>query len=149
MVARARYGSGKVAAIGDSSPCDDGTGDGNDQLYTGYTGDANGNHRKLLMNITIWLAESDVSTVVENSQVSQNNLGIFPNPSAGHFSISFKGNVNTGFVRILNAFGQEVFEQDISNEVSKDINPEGISAGIYFVEVFNGENYYVRKLIIQ
>ena len=56
MVAYARYGSGKVAAIGDSSPCDDGTGDSNDGLFFGYTGDAAGNHRKLLMNATIWLA---------------------------------------------------------------------------------------------
>lgn len=56
MVAYARYGSGKVVAIGDSSPCDDGTGDPGDQLYNGYTGDASGNHQKLLMNATIWLA---------------------------------------------------------------------------------------------
>ena len=58
MCAYARYGSGKVASIGDSSPCDDGTGDTNDNLFTGYAGDAAGNHRKLLMNITIWLATS-------------------------------------------------------------------------------------------
>lgn len=56
MVAYARYGNGKVAAIGDSSPCDDGTGDPNDGLFFGYTQDAGGNHRKLLMNMTIWLA---------------------------------------------------------------------------------------------
>lgn len=59
MVAYARYGSGKVASIGDSSPCDDGTGDPNDGLFFGYTGDAAGNHRKLLMNATIWLATPD------------------------------------------------------------------------------------------
>lgn len=58
LVAYARYGSGKVAAIGDSSPCDDGTGNTNSNitLYNGYFTDAAGNHQKLLMNITIWLA---------------------------------------------------------------------------------------------
>ncbi|MBL0105604.1 MAG: hypothetical protein IPP51_18570 [Bacteroidetes bacterium] len=56
MVAYARFGNGKVAAIGDSSPCDDGTGDSNDALFNGYTQDAGGNHRRLLMNMTIWLA---------------------------------------------------------------------------------------------
>jgi len=61
MCAYARYGNGKVAAIGDSSPCDDGSGDPNDNLYDGYIADANGNHRKLLMNITIWLATSNSS----------------------------------------------------------------------------------------
>jgi PKD repeat protein len=58
LCAYSRVGSGKVAAIGDSSPPDDGTGDANDVLYNGYTLDAAGNHQKLLMNITIWLATS-------------------------------------------------------------------------------------------
>ncbi len=53
--AHSTYGSGKVAAIGDSSPCDDGSGDPNDVLYNGYITDAGGNHQKLLMNAVIWL----------------------------------------------------------------------------------------------
>lgn len=55
MVACSRYGSGKLLAIGDSSPCDDGTGDVNDGLFPGYNGDVSPNHRNLLMNSTIWL----------------------------------------------------------------------------------------------
>ena len=61
MVAYATYGSGKVVAFGDSSPFDDGTGDSGDALYTGYTGDAAGNHRPLIMNGTIWMAASSGS----------------------------------------------------------------------------------------
>ena len=56
MFATSKYGKGKVAAIGDSSPCDDGTGGIGNTLYNGYWTDALGNHRKLLMNATIWLA---------------------------------------------------------------------------------------------
>ena len=55
MVAYARFGLGKIVAFGDSSPFDDGTGDTNDQLYDGYIADANGNHKKLIMNATEWL----------------------------------------------------------------------------------------------
>ncbi len=55
MVAYATYGSGKVIAIGDSSVPDDGTGDTGDTLYNGYTGDASGNHKILLMNAITWL----------------------------------------------------------------------------------------------
>lgn len=62
MVAYARYGKGKVAAIGDSSPCDDGSGDNGDVLYDGWLGDAGGNHQKLIMNATIWLAIKDSVT---------------------------------------------------------------------------------------
>lgn len=66
LFAYARYGNGKVAAIGDSSPCDDGTGNTNTNitLYNGYTGDASGNHQKLLMNATIWLASNNLSATI-------------------------------------------------------------------------------------
>ena len=58
MVAYSTYGSGKVVGIGDSSPCDDGSGDAGDVLYDGWVADAGGNHRTLIMNATIWLATS-------------------------------------------------------------------------------------------
>ena len=65
LFAHGYYGKGKFAAIGDSSPCDDGTGDANDGLYNGYTKDAGGNPRKLLMNATIWLVTH--ATVLANN----------------------------------------------------------------------------------
>lgn len=73
MVAYARYGAGKVVAIGDSSPCDDGTGDNNDALYTGYNGDVTPNHRNLLMNATIWLASRDKLTYTFNGDGNWSN----------------------------------------------------------------------------
>jgi hypothetical protein len=54
MMVRSRFGLGKVAALGDSSPPDDGTGDPNDALFDGYISGANGNHKKLIMNTTFW-----------------------------------------------------------------------------------------------
>jgi hypothetical protein len=73
LVAYARYGLGKVVAVGDSSPFDDGTGDSGDALYPGYSGDANGNHRLLIMNATVWLATTTVLPVTfTNISCSQN-----------------------------------------------------------------------------
>ena len=101
MCAYARYGNGKVAAIGDSSPCDDGTGDTNDNLFFGYTVDANGNHRKLLMNITIWLATPN-STVPPIADFTANPLSlcigqttIFINNSSAGIS-SYSWNFGSG-----------------------------------------------------
>ncbi len=56
MAAYCQFGSGKVVVIGDSSVADDGTGDTGDSLYNGYFAEANGSHRLLIMNATIWLA---------------------------------------------------------------------------------------------
>lgn len=75
MVAYSTYGSGKVVGIGDSSPCDDGSGDTGDVLYDGWVADAGGNHRTLIINATIWLASSGVAvptltTVIPSSITS-------------------------------------------------------------------------------
>ena len=69
MMCRARYGRGKVVATGDSSPMDDGTGDPNDVLYNGWTGDAGGNHVPLIMNATIWLAQTSAPVVVDSFDI--------------------------------------------------------------------------------
>ena len=50
----ATYGSGRVVALGDSSPADDGTGDIKDKLWEGWD-EENGSHRNLIMNATLWL----------------------------------------------------------------------------------------------
>ncbi len=57
LVAVCSYGKGRVVALGDSSPADDGTGDINDKLFKGYFLEVNGDHRRLLMNAVIWLAD--------------------------------------------------------------------------------------------
>jgi hypothetical protein len=52
------FGSGRVAALGDSSPVDDGTGNPNDQLFDGWN-DPAGTNAALALNATEWLAQGD------------------------------------------------------------------------------------------
>lgn len=101
MAAYARFGNGKVAAIGDSSPCDDGTGDPNDVLFNGYTGDASGNHKKLLMNMVIWLATTSGTSVpvagfnANNTSLCPGQSTVFTNTSSGTVS-SYAWNFGSG-----------------------------------------------------
>jgi hypothetical protein len=82
LMAHAHFFKGKVAAIGDSSPLDDGTGDSNDMLYDGYVGDAAGNHQKLLINTMIWLAtSSSIATAVKEQSPNDYTVVIYPNPA--------------------------------------------------------------------
>lgn len=54
--ATASYGSGRVAAIGDSSPADDDTGDSGDSLYPGWDKASGGvNNREIHLNACHWL----------------------------------------------------------------------------------------------
>ena len=55
MAAYATYGAGKIAACGDSSPFDDGTGDTGDTLYNGWSAEVNGDHGQLAINACLWM----------------------------------------------------------------------------------------------
>lgn len=60
MALLSTYGSGRVVFIGDSSPADDGTGDTNDNLFNGWSGDSPSgftSHPALHLNASLWLAK--------------------------------------------------------------------------------------------
>jgi hypothetical protein len=61
MALLSTYGSGRVVFIGDSSPSDDGTGDTNDNLFNGWSGDSPSgftSHPALHLNASLWLAKA-------------------------------------------------------------------------------------------
>lgn len=61
--ATAVYGAGRVAAIGDSSPLDDGTGDSGDTLHPGWDKAVGGvNNREIHLNAVHWLTNPTPDT---------------------------------------------------------------------------------------
>jgi hypothetical protein len=75
MAATARYGLGKVAGVGDSSPADDGSGQSGNTLYTGWT-EVGATDNLVFLNMCLWLTAT--TTVTAPSQVVLNspaNLG--------------------------------------------------------------------------
>ena len=124
LFAYAHYGSGKIAVIGDSSPCDDGSGDPNDALYNGYIIDAGGNHRKLLMNATIWLAKNSINQVSEGS-LNSNQVYSYDKTLVTHLSGS-----SPIVIRDLSGkIAKSVTNQSDNSEISLD----DLSVGIYIV----------------
>jgi hypothetical protein len=121
MMAYATFGSGKVIGFGDSSPADDGTGDTNDVLYDGWIADAGGagNHRKLLMNATEWLAGSNAPPAL-NLVTTKQTVKCF-GESSGLASVTATG-------------GTGAYTYKWSNgELTATIN--NLSAGTYIVTV--------------
>jgi hypothetical protein len=59
--------------------------DPNDTLYNGYSGDANGNHRPLLVNAVVWLASS--SNLGVRDVMSKQEVQIYPNPVSDYVYI--------------------------------------------------------------
>ena len=68
MVSRAKYGTGRVVLVCDSSPADDGTGGSGNTLYVGWLDPSvNGSHAALHLNASLWLAKilEPITTPVE------------------------------------------------------------------------------------
>jgi len=116
LVVHAEFGKGKVVAIGDSSPADDGSGDPNDRLYDGWIKDANGNHERLIINGTLWLAKGQ-ATAVQNIAIPRKLIRL--KNLQNKLTVSLKGNTifSNNMLDIYNLLGQKV-------ESVKDLRPQ-------------------------
>ena len=147
MCAYSHYGSGKVAAIGDSSPTDDGTGNPSCTLYNGYWSDAAGNHRLLLMNITIWLAER-ATTDVENVNTDK-HVSIFPNPAVSSINLTTNKDLSNVTVDIYDVTGRIVFNQFLSQITQNDVISFNLNKGFYIVKIHNEQITETSKLSVK
>jgi len=155
MFVTAKYGKGKVAAIGDSSPCDDGTGGSGNTLYNGYTGDVGVNHEYLLMNATIWLATHAPKVVSAINELNENKLkvDIFPNPvKDGKLTINYSTKENTALsIQLLDLTGKTALRFELRNNDTsiqqKSFDVSSLSTGTYICRI-SGKNEIIQSKIL-
>ena len=63
------FGAGRFAAVGDSSPFDDGTGDPGDTLYDGWD-EGGGNNGQLITNASLWLLAGTAPSITTTAASS-------------------------------------------------------------------------------
>ena len=153
MCAYALFGSGgRVVAVGDSSVVDDGTGDSGDTLYNGYTGDASGNHQKLIRNATAWLMSTTLET--DNFNAVFNDFSIAPNPIKNKqinlsYNLSELQNIS---VSVYDSLGRTVFYENQSNSNlginSKVLDVSNLQNGIYICKLSSSNNSKTIKIIV-
>lgn len=143
VMAHAHFLKGKVAAIGDSSPLDDGTGDPNDALYDGYIGDAAGNHQKLLINTMIWLAtSSSIATSITENYQNNYEVVIYPNPASEVINLICTAPIRS--VEIISYLGTKL--NAIMTDSKIDIHV--LHAGCYVLRIFT-DNGIINKSFIK
>jgi PKD-like domain/GEVED domain/Secretion system C-terminal sorting domain len=64
-------------------------------------------------------------------------INIFPNPNSGQFTINSSTEIN-GTVELFNELGQTVYKENM-NGVSKQIQLQNVSVGIYHLKIVNGQ----------
>lgn len=90
--------------------------------------------------------KKEVSTTVED--VEQNNtLKLYPNPTNGEVTIQTQFSDELE-IEVNDQLGRTVLRKTVSGSNNK-IDLSGQSKGIYFVKIKTGENYEIKKLILE
>ncbi|HKR04852.1 MAG TPA: T9SS type A sorting domain-containing protein [Bacteroidia bacterium] len=78
---------------------------------------------------------------------------INPNPSAGQFTIQYSSDVNAAVkINITDLVGQVVYSEninDFSGQLTKQVDLGFLSAGVYMVNIENGSNKSIRKIVLE
>jgi len=120
----------------------------------------NSNPYAQLTNNTIWYQSGKLSYyfpppngVKENAQNSANNSLIYPNPASNNavLAIDLKDNSNVD-ITVLNTIGQTVKTNKAQGQVGQNninIDLNGLSTGIYLVNIKVGNATSTKKLVVQ
>ncbi|MBX2888894.1 MAG: SBBP repeat-containing protein [Ferruginibacter sp.] len=75
-------------------------------------------------------------------------VGIYPNPTNGSFTVGMGQIIDKGSISIKNVLGQEVYSESFSSKNKLEININ-LSAGTYFVTVFNDDKKFITLKLIK
>lgn len=153
MMACSKYGTGKVVGLGDSSPPDDGTGDLNDVLYNGWTGEVSGNHRRIILNACVWLSNTAAQKLAndEISNAPVSFMNVFPNPTAGKLTVAYSADGNTETtITVYDIVGNKMLSvattaNDGINNYDLDLS--NLADGSYLVELSNSSSRIVKRFV--
>lgn len=76
------------------------------------------------------------------------DVKVYPNPCFGKVNIEVSGDVSST-LRIYSITGAEVYNKEISSDLSFDVDLSNNLAGIYFVEIRNAQGAITKKLILR
>ncbi len=77
------------------------------------------------------------STSINQYEVNENNVRLYPNPNNGTFTIEHNLNGNNYVLEIVDVMGNTVHHEIITNGNQQKIETKQLSSGIYFVKILN------------
>jgi len=88
------------------------------------------------------------------NEINENNFAIYPNPSAGNFSVQFELNKETSSkIVLLDCIGQEIkvlsaTENNAAGTYRKDLSVAELESGIYFIRIETDNQSRIEKLVL-
>ncbi len=84
----------------------------------------------------------------ENKKVS-GKLWVYPNPTNGNININLDHNADNASLKVYDLTGKIIYESQINNTYKASVNLNDYAAGLYFLEIKEGEFKQVEKIIKQ
>lgn len=81
-----------------------------------------------------------------DDRTDNRDIKLYPNPTRDQFTISADFAIT--HVSVVNLLGQEVISQNVVGNRT-DINVSELPNGIYLVKILDGQNWIVRKIVIE
>ena len=87
-------------------------------------------------------------STVSVPQASNTSVVLYPNPNTGIFYLTVGNKVSDYTVEVTNITGRIVYKKTFENNLTKEINMNSQSNGVYFVKIKFSDNSVVNKKII-
>ncbi|MEO6302354.1 MAG: T9SS type A sorting domain-containing protein, partial [Bacteroidia bacterium] len=84
----------------------------------------------------------------ENKKLSS-KLWIYPNPTSGNININLDHNTENASIKVYDLTGKIIYESVINNTYKASVNLNDFAAGLYFLEIKEGDFKQVEKIIKQ
>ena len=88
-------------------------------------------------------------TDLGSSQLKQEVVKVYPNPSIGDINIAFGGQANYGTLRIVNIHGQCVYENTKLFGAGLKIHLNDLSPGLYSCQMILDGTFYDKKIMVE
>ncbi len=93
---------------------------------------------------------SPVVTVgLKENKKAAGKLWVYPNPTNGNININLDHNAENASVKVYDLTGKIIYENVINNTYKTSVNLNDVAAGLYFLEIKEGEFKQVEKIIKQ
>ena len=115
------------------------------RVYDNYTGDTG-----TINNWAIEVCTQTVTLITENFGLD--SFSIYPNPNNGNFTVQFNSSTTNDIkIAIVDMRGREVFSKSYQNSglFNQNLQLNNLQAGVYLVNVQDGNKKEVKKIIIE
>jgi hypothetical protein len=100
-----------------------------------------------------WTQPGVLPSRIDGGTASINNFDVYPNPSSDLFNVSFVSDkVQDLNIRVVNMIGEVVYVEGLEKfvgEYTKQINLNGFTKGVYFLEITTNNGVVNKKIVLQ